>query len=160
MCSIRAAREYGLKLTMEDRVGDFRVHLFRRAFEYDALGVIHPANATDIEPVSDGLKHDEPVSDGLKHDEPVNDEVSTDKAGISSKNDGLSDGLSDGLKSDLAKKIMDLMQEEPSITKNEISFKLHKSLITIERTIRWLVNNKMIYRDGARKNGRWIVSER
>jgi len=78
------------------------------------------------------------------------------------KSVGLNDGTSDGLKSEVKlsdqdKAVLTLIRADPYVTIQKIAQSLDKSVRTIERRIKYLKDNSLISRVGAKKSGKWIV---
>jgi Fic family protein len=78
------------------------------------------------------------------------------------KSVGLNDGTSDGLKSEVKlsdqdKAVLTLIRADPYVTIQKIAQSLDKSVRTIERRIKYLKENSLISRVGAKKSGKWIV---
>ena len=73
-------------------------------------------------------------------------------------NDGVNKGVNDGVKSDKKDlKIMKLITQKPTITKDELAKALDLSKSTIERRMRNLKKQGKIKRTGSDKTGSWIV---
>lgn len=62
--------------------------------------------------------------------------------------------------SDRQKTIIKIVQENPYITQKEMAEKTNVSRQTISKDILHLFNLKIIYRDGSRKKGVWIISSK
>ena len=72
--------------------------------------------------------------------------------------DGINDGINDGIKlSDTDKIILKNIKSNPRITAQELKEKIHKSLRTIERSLKKLKTQKYINRIGSNKTGYWKV---
>jgi predicted HTH transcriptional regulator len=65
-------------------------------------------------------------------------------------------GINCGI-NDARKKILDLMNNNPTITTGKIAEKLDIDSKNAEANIRWLKKNGYVEHVGARKNGRWVV---
>lgn len=73
-------------------------------------------------------------------------------------NVGISDGTNVGVKlSALDDKIIELLKEDNYLTNALIAGKLQKSIRTIERRIKYLKDNHIVNRLGAKKSGKWVV---
>ena len=161
---IREAKEYGLKLTMEDRIGDFRINLYRRAFEYDELGVMHPTKSAANDGLNGSEKTCEPVNDGLNGSEKADVGVN-DGANGSEKTNGGSEKTNDG--SEKLKDVSDApttsdiiiqqLQQNPNITIRELASFIGISTRAIEKALSQLSQNSLVVRVGGRKTGYWIV---
>ena len=53
--------------------------------------------------------------------------------------------------------VLSLLEMNPSMTRGEIAVKTSKTVRTIQRTLTSLKEKKFIERDGANKNGSWIL---
>lgn len=72
--------------------------------------------------------------------------------------DGTNDGTNADIKlSVLDKKIIELLKIDNYITNVLIASKLQKSIRTIERRIKYLKDNHIVNRLGAKKSGKWVV---
>ena len=56
-----------------------------------------------------------------------------------------------------AKTTLDVLKDNPSATIGYISYITGKSQRTISRELREYQDSGLLYRDGARKNGKWMV---
>jgi ATP-dependent DNA helicase RecG len=57
----------------------------------------------------------------------------------------------------MRKKIIELMLDSPSITTGKIAESLGINIKSVESHIRSLKKSGLVEREGAKKNGRWIV---
>lgn len=74
-------------------------------------------------------------------------------------NVGISDGTSVGIKiTKQDKAILDLIESNVYITMQDIAKKLDKSVRTIERRIKYLKDNNILSRIGAKKSGKWQIN--
>ena len=90
-------------------------------------------------------------------------------------NDGINEGTSDGLNgalnegenkdvkyyprlTELDKKIIALLKCDAYLTHTLLAEKVQKSISTVERRIKYLKDNGLVVRVGAKKSGRWLVS--
>ena len=53
--------------------------------------------------------------------------------------------------------VLSLIEMNPAITREEIAERTSKTVRTIQRTLTSLKNKELIERDGANKNGVWIL---
>ena len=53
--------------------------------------------------------------------------------------------------------VLSLIEMNPAITREEIAERTSKTVRTIQRTLTSLKNKRLIERDGANKNGVWIL---
>ena len=88
----------------------------------------------------------------------INDGVND---GVNSKNDGVNDGVNsknDGVKlNSTQKKIIEMMRKNDHCTIDEMAEFAQVKRRAIERNIKSLRERDLILRDGADKNGRWVV---
>ena len=68
--------------------------------------------------------------------------------------EGLSEGLSEGLKI-----LLEVIRQTPGIQAKEISVEHERSIKTVERQIKTLMDKKLIERRGSRKTGGYYVVE-
>ena len=59
--------------------------------------------------------------------------------------------------SDIDKKVFDLIKTKEGWRKEDIAKKTNKSLITIQRSIKKLIDNHYIKRVGSNKTGYWVA---
>ena len=68
-------------------------------------------------------------------------------------------GINGGIKKNLRNKIVELMKAEPTISTSKIAEILEIDRRNAEAHIRALKKSGAVKREGARKNGRWVVCE-
>jgi ATP-dependent DNA helicase RecG len=83
-------------------------------------------------------------------------EISNHSANVSGINSGLTSGINGGINS-VRLRIVALMQENPTITTQMLADKLEHNKKNIESHIRYLKEMKIVKREGAKRNGKWIV---
>ena len=80
----------------------------------------------------------------------------TNKASNESINESISESLSESLNSDEAV-IMAIIKSNPQISQKEMATKSGFSRSKIQRILKVLQGKKVLYREGARKNGYWKI---
>lgn len=80
----------------------------------------------------------------------------TNKASNESINESISESISESLNSDEAV-IMDIIKSNPQISQKEMVTKSGFSRSKIQRILKVLQGKKVLYREGARKNGYWKI---
>lgn len=74
-------------------------------------------------------------------------------------NDGTNDGVNTGVRlTALDKKIIKLLKFDAYITSALIADKVQRSIRTVERRIKYLKENGIVNRVGAKKSGKWLVN--
>ena len=124
-----------------------------RPFEYDEQGVIHPTNSALNDDVNDGLKHDGPVNDSR------NDGLSSEKTSIGSEmsnSEPVKEPVNE-FNDPSFNIILKAIRQNPEITIQELSDSIQKSKSTLKRYISKMKSMGILLREGADKNGRWIV---
>lgn len=87
-----------------------------------------------------------------------NSEKAEENVGANSQNVGVNVGANDGVKLNKTQiKIIEIMRNNEHCTAEEIATVVGVEKRTIERNIKYLKEKGLIDRDGADKNGRWIV---
>lgn len=87
-----------------------------------------------------------------------NSEKAEENVGANSQNVGVNVGVNDGVKLNKTQiKIIEIMRNNEHCTAEEIATAVGVEKRTIERNIKSLKEKGLIDRDGADKNGRWIV---
>lgn len=71
-------------------------------------------------------------------------------------NAGINTGISAGINA-TEEEILNLLLENPTYTATIISEKMGRDVRTIEKAMKKLKEKGLIYREGSRRNGRWIV---
>jgi predicted HTH transcriptional regulator len=77
-------------------------------------------------------------------------------------NDGINGGINSGMGSGInetRQKILALMLTNPNVTVQGLSIELGIDRRNAESHIRALKKNGLLTREGARKNGRWVVTK-
>lgn len=69
------------------------------------------------------------------------------------------DGINVDLDVGLEKKILAIMEEEPSVTMGAISDKLNVTKRTVERIVKKLREQGKIERVGGKRYGHWVIRE-
>lgn len=80
----------------------------------------------------------------------------TNKASNESTNESISESISESLNSDEAV-IMAIIKSNPQISQKEMATKSGFSRSKIQRILKVLQGKKVLYREGARKNGYWKI---
>ncbi len=62
--------------------------------------------------------------------------------------------------SNIDKKVLDLIRNKPEYRKEDIARKIHKSLITVQRSIKKLMDANLIKRVGSNKTGHWVAIDK
>ena len=114
-----------------DMSGSFRINLFRRPFETDQYGVIDPIKGTGTKPGNTGAEV-----------------ANTSTKGASAGTEAAKTSM---------EKIMLYIKEKPEITLAELADKSNLSRNGVRYIIDKLRANGTIVREGAQKNGRWIL---
>ena len=74
--------------------------------------------------------------------------------------DGINVGLNDEIIKNLSDKeqtVIHMIRRDPSVTVAEIAISMGVSAKTAERTIKSLKEKGVLAREGAKKNGKWII---
>ena len=79
------------------------------------------------------------------------------KASGDAGNEALNDAISEAL-NDAERIIIEIIRKFPQASQKEIAEKAEFSRSKVQRTMKNLVEKKVIYREGARKNGVWRVT--
>ena len=79
------------------------------------------------------------------------------KASGDAGNEALNDAISEAL-NDTERIIIEIIRKFPQASQKEIAKKAEFSRSKVQRTMKNLVEKKVIYREGARKNGVWRVT--
>ena len=114
--------------------------------------VINPEKAK-IDGINDGINPENGKIDG------IND-------GINPENDKI-DGINDGIKSKLShiavkkreriEKLLEIINENPSVASDLIAIQLGVSRSTAERYLAELRRMEIVKREGSNKNGKWLI---
>ena len=114
--------------------------------------VINPENGK-IDGINDGINPENGKIDG------IND-------GINPENDKI-DGINDGIKSKLShiavkkreriEKLLEIINESPSVASDSIAIQLGISRPTAERYLAELRRMEIVKREGSNKNGKWRI---
>lgn len=75
---------------------------------------------------------------------------------IKSKDDPINDPIK---LSEREQKLMSLIEKAPDLTRRELADQLSCSDSTVKRELKILSDIGLIKREGARKNGRWIITK-
>ena len=75
---------------------------------------------------------------------------------IKSKDDPINDPIK---LSEREQKLMSLIEKHPNLTRKELADQLSCSDSTVKRELKILSDIGLIKREGARKNGRWIITK-
>ena len=103
----------------------------------------------------------------------INDGINSDRAKIDGINDGINpengkiDGINDGIKSKLShiavkkreriEKLLEIINESPSVASDSIAIQLGISRPTAERYLAELRRMEIVKREGSNKNGKWLI---
>ena len=103
----------------------------------------------------------------------INDGINSDRAKIDGINDGINpengkiDGINDGIKSKLShiavkkreriEKLLEIINESPSVASDSIAIQLGISRPTAERYLAELRRMEIVKREGSNKNGKWMI---
>ena len=119
------------------------------------------------EVINDGINPEKAKIDG------INDGINSDRAKIDGINDGINpendkiDGINDGIKSKLShiavkkreriEKLLEIINENPSVASDSIAMQLGISRPTAERYLAELRRMEIIRREGSNKSGKWRI---
>ena len=115
----------------------------------------------------------EVINSGKGKTEVINEVINPEKAKIDGINDGINpsrgknDGINDGIKSKLShiavkkreriEKLLEIINENPSVASDLIAIQLGISRSTAERYLVELRRMEIIRREGFNKNGKWLI---
>ena len=110
--------------------------------------MINPEN-TKIDGINDGINPDRAKIDG------INDGINPDKAKI----DGIKSKLSHiaAKKRGRIEKLLEIINENPSVASDSIAVQLDVSRPTAERYLAELRRMEIIRREGSNKSGKWRI---
>ena len=128
--------------------------------------VINPQKAK-IDGINDGINSDraknDGINDGINPENGKNDGIND---GINPEN-GKNDGINDGIKSKLShiavkkreriEKLLEIINESPSVASDSIAIQLGISRPTAERYLAELRRMEIVKREGSNKNGKWLI---
>ncbi len=114
-------------------------------------GINRPRGENDG--INDGINCPRGKNDG------INDGINSDRAKI--------DGINDGIKSKLShiavkkreriEKLLEIINESPSVASDSIAIQLGISRPTAERYLAELRRMEIVKREGSNKNGKWMI---
>ena len=103
----------------------------------------------------------------------INDGINPENGKIDGINDGINpengkiDGINDGIKSKLShiavkkreriEKLLEIINESPSVASDSIAIQLGISRPTAERYLAELRRMEIVKREGSNKNGKWMI---
>ena len=103
------------------------------------------------------------INDGINRPRGKNDGIND---GINPEN-GKIDGINDGIKSKLShiavkkreriEKLLEIINESPSVASDSIAIQLGISRPTAERYLAELRRMEIVKREGSNKNGKWVI---
>ena len=115
----------------------------------------------------------EVINSGKGKTEVINEVINPEKAKIDGINDGINpengkiDGINDGIKSKLShiavkkreriEKLLEIINENPSVASDLIAIQLGISRPTAERYLAELRRMEIVKREGSNKNGKWLI---
>ena len=115
----------------------------------------------------------EVINSGKGKTEVINEVINPEKAKIDGINDGINpsrgknDGINDGIKSKLShiavkkreriEKLLEIINENPSVASDLIAIQLGVSRSTAERYLAELRRMEIVKREGSNKNGKWRI---
>ena len=115
----------------------------------------------------------EVINSGKGKTEVINEVINPEKAKIDGINDGINpendkiDGINDGIKSKLShiavkkreriEKLLEIINESPSVASDSIAIQLGISRPTAERYLAELRRMEIVKREGSNKNGKWRI---
>ena len=115
----------------------------------------------------------EVINSGKGKTEVINEVINPEKAKIDGINDGINpengknDGINDGIKSKLShiavkkreriEKLLEIINESPSVASDLIAIQLGISRPTAERYLAELRRMEIIRREGSNKSGKWRI---
>jgi len=67
-------------------------------------------------------------------------------------------GINGGI-NEIQTRILLIIRENPSVTVQEIAEKVGIAYRTVERNLKFLKDNGIIVREGAKKKGKWLVKK-
>ena len=124
--------------------------------------VINPEKAK-IDGINDGINPENGKIDGIN---PENGKIDGINDGINPEN-GKIDGINDGIKSKLShiavkkreriEKLLEIINENPSVASDLIAIQLGISRPTAERYLAELRRMEIVKREGSNKNGKWLI---
>ena len=138
--------------------------------------VINPEKAK-IDGINDGINSDRAKTDGINdginrlrgENDGINDGINPEKAKIDGINpeNGKIDGINDGIKSKLShiavkkreriEKLLEIINENPSMASDLIAIQLGISRPTAERYLAELRRMEIVRREGSNKSGKWRI---
>jgi ATP-dependent DNA helicase RecG len=86
----------------------------------------------------------------------VRNQIYTDNSG--GINGGINDGINDGI-NEIQTRLIGVIRENPVVTVPELAEKVGIAYRTVERNLKFLKDNGIIEREGAKKKGKWIVKK-
>ena len=96
----------------------------------------------------------------------ANDGIKAENDGIKAENDGINEAVLNrlhsfgGARRRIAERILTIVISNPNVTNAEISNTIKVSEVTVQRYMRDMKALGIIIRDGSRKTGRWVVSDK
>ena len=114
--------------------------------------VINPEKAK-IDGINDGINPENGKNDG------INDGINPENG----KNDGINDGIKSKLshiavkKRERIEKLLEIINESPSVASDSIAIQLGISRPTAERYLAELRRMEIVKREGSNKNGKWRI---
>ena len=128
--------------------------------------VINPEKAK-TEVINDGINRprgkNDGINDGINRLRGENDGIND---GINPENDKI-DGINDGIKSKLShiavkkreriEKLLEIINENPSVASDSIAMQLGISRPTAERYLAELRRMEIVKREGSNKSGKWRI---
>ena len=138
-------------------------------------GINRPRGENDG--INDGINRlrgeNDGINDGINPSRGENDGINPENGKIDGINDGINpendkiDGINDGIKSKLShiavkkreriEKLLEIINESPSVASDSIAIQLGISRPTAERYLAELRRMEIVKREGSNKNGKWMI---
>ena len=126
------AKEYGLREPeLIDMGSDFRINLYRKKAITDQNGVVDPRERDTNDTKADTNDTKADTNDTKADTDDINDTYE--------------------------KAILDIIQNDSSVTQKNIGKKLGISIATVKRIMRSLQKSGWIQREGSSRNGSWVI---
>ena len=103
------------------------------------------------------------INDGINRPRGENDGINDGINCPRGKNDGINDGIKSKLshiavkKRERIEKLLEIINESPSVASDSIAIQLGISRPTAERYLAELRRMEIVKREGSNKNGKWVI---
>ena len=167
---LRESKEYGLKEPELKNMGiSFRITMFRKPFETDEFGVVNPkakedGTIQDGEKTIQGLQNTTQAmgktTQGVQNTTQAMGKTTQGVQNATQAMEKTTQGEQSTIQVDLSgieQKILDMIDQYPTISQTDISVQLGCDVNRIKYYIKKLQRKGILFREGSSQKGHWVV---